>query len=168
VAVTRSPDDFPATLGPSERWSTIAAVALGVVGMSALGIAFAMETGEPRWLFLGLPFSAVLFLAGRYAPSGYRLAADGVRIERRAGPVRIPYREIRAADRSARPPLGLSVLASRGVFGVFGRFWSTRLGFYRLYLTNRTTIVWLDTTRGWVAVSPDRPDEFLARLQARI
>jgi len=28
-------------------------------------------------------------------------------------------------------------------------------------------VVWLKTTRGWIALSPERPDDFVARLRAR-
>ena len=163
-----SVDHFGATLGNSERWSTIAAVVFGVVGVSILGVAFAVQSGNPRWLFLSLPFTIILFVIGRYAPLGYRLAVDSVHVERRAGPRVITYRTIRSADRVARPLGGISVTASKGVFGRFGRFWNSTLGFYRLFLTNRESIVWLETTEGWMALSPDRPDEFVARLRTRI
>jgi Bacterial PH domain len=139
-----------------------------VVGLSILGVAFAMKSGNPRWMFLSLPFALILFVIGRYAPQGYRLAGDGVHVERRAGPRVIPYRTIRAADRVARPLAGISLTASKGIFGRFGRFWNTTLGFYRLFLTNRESVVWLQTSDGWVAISPDRPDEFVARLRTRI
>jgi len=139
-----------------------------VVGFSILGVAFAVKTGNPRWMFLSLPFAVILFVIGRYAPQGYRLAADGVHVERRAGPRVIPYRTIRSADRVARPLAGISVTASKGLFGRFGRFWNSTLGSYRLFLTNRDTVVWLQTTTGLIGISPDRPDEFVALLRTRI
>jgi hypothetical protein len=139
-----------------------------VVGVSILGVAFAVKTGNPRWMFLSLPFAVILFVIGRYAPQGYRLAADGVHVERRAGPRVIPYRTIRSADRVARPLAGVSVTASKGPFGRFGRFWNSTLGSYRLFLTNRDTVVWLQTTTGLIGISPDRPDEFVALLRTRI
>jgi len=163
-----SPDHFPATLGNAERWSTLAAVAVGVVGMFVLGVVFTAWTRDFRWLLLNLPFALMLWVLGRYAPSSYRLAGDGVHVVRRAGPCVIPYGTIRAVDRVPRSINGISVTGSKGVFGRFGRFWNTRLGLYRLYLTNRDSIVWLATTDGLVALSPDRPDEFIARLQTRI
>jgi hypothetical protein len=135
--------------------------------LTLVGLVFAVKSGDPRWMFLSLPFTLVVFVIARYAPSGYRLAADGVRVERRAGAVVIPYRRIRAVDRALRPVGGMSLFGSKGVFGRFGRFWNTQLGFYRLFLSNRDAIVWLSTEDGWVGLSPDRPDEFVARLQAR-
>lgn len=151
-----------------ERWTTAAAVLLGVVGMTALGVVSTARSGDPRWLFASLPFALVLFVVGRYAPTGYRLAPDGVRIQRRAGPRVIPYRTIRAVDREPRGLGGLMLLGSRGVFGRFGRYWSRGLGFYRLDLTNREQVVWLTTDAGLVGLSPDRPAEFVERLASRL
>jgi PH (Pleckstrin Homology) domain-containing protein len=137
-----------------------------VGALSVFGIVWAMRTGDPRWIFLSLPFMLMLFVMGRFAPTGYRLASDGIRVERRTGSVLIPYRRIKAVDRAPRPVAGMSLFGSQGVFGRFGTFWNMRLGFYRLYLTNRDAVVWLATETGWVGLSPDRPDEFTTRLQA--
>ena len=150
-----------------ERWSTIVAVVFGVVVLSVVAIVGAVKTGDVRWLFLSLPFMLMLFVIGRFAPTGYRLAPDGVRVERRIRSVVIPYRRIRGVDRTPRSLAGLSMFGSQGVFGRFGTFWNMRLGFYRLYLTNRNAVVWLATDNGWVGLSPDRPEEFVTRLDAR-
>jgi hypothetical protein len=167
TALHADPDYFPATLGVRERWSTISAVVFSVIVLSVAGIAGVMETGDVRWMFLSLPFMLIIFVLGRLAPRGYRLAPDGIRIERRVGSAVIPYRRIRDVDRQPRPLVGLSIFATRGVFGRFGTFWNPRLGFYRLYVTDRDAVVWLATDRGWVGLSPDRPDEFVRRLEAR-
>ena len=134
--------------------------------LTVAGIVWAVKSGDPRWMFLSLPFMLMVFLMGRFAPTGYRLAPDGIRVERRTGSVLIPYRRIQGVDRVARSVVGMSMFGSQGVFGRFGSFWNMRLGFYRLYLTNRDAVVWLATETGWVGLSPDRPDEFVVRLQA--
>jgi hypothetical protein len=143
-------------------------VLLGVVVMSVVGVVFAVQSGDPRWLVLSLPFTLMLLVAGRYAPSGYRLADDGLHVERRARARVIAYRRIRRVDRDARRLNGLTVMGSTGVFGRFGKFWNPSLGFYRLELTNRDHVVWLTTDDGLVGLSPDRPDEFVARLAERL
>jgi hypothetical protein len=126
------------------------------------------RSGDLRWLFLALPLAIALLLVGRFAPLGYRLAADGIHIDRKAGARVVAYRSIRAVDREARPLNGLSVFGSKGVFGRFGRFWNPRLGFYRLHVTNADDVVWLVTDDGWVGLSPARPAEFVERLQSRL
>jgi len=143
-------------------------VLVGVVALSIGGVIFTIQSGDPRWIFLSLPFAVVLFVTGRYAPLAYRLAADGVHVERKAGPKVIAYRAIRSADREPRQVQGMSVFASRGLFGRFGRFWNTQLGHYRLYVTKPEAVVWLATDDGWVGLSPERPDEFLERLRGRL
>lgn len=133
-----------------------------------LGVVLTAQTGDLRWLFLGLPTTLALMVLGRLAPTGYRLTSDGVHVQRRAGPRIIPYRSIRSVDRTPRPLRGISFTATRGIFGHFGTLWNTTLGFYRVFITNTDSIVWLETNDGWVALSPDRPDQFVERLQARL
>lgn len=146
----------------------MAAVVLSVVVFSVASFILTVRSGDPRWLFLSVPFTLILFVMGRYAPTGFRLAADGVHVERRAGAAIIPYNVIRGADDAPRSPAGLSAFGSRGVFGRFGRFWNGSLGHYRLFITNGHAIVWLDTVNGWVGLSPDRPQQFLEQLRARL
>lgn len=143
-------------------------MALGTVGATILGVVLTAQTGDLRWLFLGLPVTLALFVLGRLAPTGYRLAGDGVHVLRRAGPRIIAYRAIRAVDRAPRPLRGISFTATRGIFGHFGTLWNTSLGFYRVFITNSDSVVWLETSDGWIALSPDRPDEFVDRLRARL
>ena len=137
-------------------------------GTTIAGVILMVRTHDFRWLFLSLPFSLMLLVAARYAPRGYRLAPDGLRIHRRAGDVRIAYRDIRTVDRAARRLKGLTFAGSSGLFGRFGRFWNSQLGVYRLFLSNTHSIVWMRTADGWAAVSPDRPDDFQAQLEVRI
>jgi hypothetical protein len=140
-----------------------------VIGGTILcGLIMVVRTSDLRWLVLSLPFSVMLLIASRYAPQGYRLAADGIHVERKAGPKVIPYRDIRAIDRELRSVKGMSFGGFNGLFGRFGRFWNPRLGFYRLFLSNTHSVVWLNTTDGWVGLSPDPPDDFCARLEARL
>jgi Bacterial PH domain len=143
-------------------------VLVGIVGTTVLGAILTARSGDLRWLFLSLPLAILLLVVGRFAPMGYRLAANGVHIERRAGARIIAYGSIRNVDRDARPLNGLAVLGSKGVFGRFGRFWNRRLGFYRLHVTDSEGVVWLSTDDGWVGLSPARPAEFVERLRSRL
>jgi hypothetical protein len=139
-----------------------------VGGTTIFGTVMTARTATFEWLFLSLPFLVMLLGAARYAPRAYWIAGDGLHIERKAGPKVIRYRDILSVDREPRSPKGLSFIGSNGLFGRFGRFWSPRLGFYRLFLTNTHSVVWLRTSDGWVGLSPDLPEEFCARLAMRL
>jgi hypothetical protein len=139
-----------------------------VVVLSVVAVVMAVRQGDPRWLFASLPVALVLWLFGRYAPTAYALAGDGVHIHRRAGVLVIPYTAIRGVDTERRSLSSLTMFGSRGVFGHFGHFWSPRLGNFRLHLTNCREVVWLATATGWVGLSPDRPHEFVERLRRRL
>jgi hypothetical protein len=148
---------------------TLGAVIVAIGGMTLLGVVFTVRMADLRWLFLGLPFTLMLLLMSRLAPTGYRLAADGLHVVRRGFPDKvIPYRRIRGVDRTPRPLTGLTLTGSKGIFGRFGTFWSPRLGVYRLYMTHTDRVLWLDTADGLVGLSPDAPDELAARLQERL
>src|SRR5262245_50202671 len=136
--------------------------------MTILGVVLTARSGDLRWLFLGLPIGVLLLVVARWAPTGYRLAADGLAIERKVGSRTVAYRRILGVDAQPRPLRGFSVSGSNGVFGRFGLFWNRHLGFYRLYLSNADAVVWLSTDRGFVGLSPDRPGDFVERLQKRL
>jgi hypothetical protein len=119
---------------------------------------------------LPLPFVVIFGATARLAPKAYRLASDGLYVERRgASDVRVAYRLIRSVDRERRSLLGLGA-GSSGFLGcfTFGRAWRPGLGRYRLLLSHARAAVWLDTSEGWIAISPDRPDAFIAGLRARL
>jgi hypothetical protein len=133
-----------------------------------LGVLLTARSGEFLWLFLSVPVTLALLVMARFAPAGYWLGPEGVVVERKVRAKVILYRDIRSVDRLPRPITGISMTASNGIFGRFGHFWNTSLGFYRLFLTDRDNIVWLETNRGWTGLSPDRPDEFVTRLRGKI
>lgn len=134
------------------------------------GLALATANEQAAWLLLPLPFLLIFAATARLAPRAYRLAADGVHVERwGAADVRVPYRVIRRVDRERRSLLGLGA-GSNGFLGrfTFGRAWRPGFGRYRLLLSDARAAVWVDTGEGWVAISPDRPDAFVAGLRARL
>jgi hypothetical protein len=51
-----------------------------------------------------------------------------------------------------------------GLFAISGHFSGSGLGRYRAFVTDPARTVVLETRRGIVVVSPDRPDEFVAAV----
>jgi len=163
------PDRFPGRLTGVERTLSLVAIAAGILAPLVAGAALTAVHGDPEWLFIALPILGIFWVTLLYAPRAYRLGPDGVRIERRAGDLVVPYAAVLGVDRDRR---GLACFgaASNGFLGwyTFGRAWRPGSGRYRLALTNRRDVVWFRTTRGWIAISPDPPDAFVDRLRERL
>ncbi|MFQ5724431.1 MAG: PH domain-containing protein [Terriglobia bacterium] len=99
-----------------------------------------------------------------YAPTGYRVGPEGVRIQRGWGSVLIPRERLRGGRRAEGLELwGIRTFGSGGLFGFFGWFYSRRFGHYRAYVTHRHKLVVVEAERVYL-LSPDRPDEFLRQL----
>jgi hypothetical protein len=168
--VTAGAEAFhPAVLGRRQRLvAGVVGVGVGFGGPFALSVALVATSGDLSLLMLPLPFLGALWLAQGLAPTGYRLDADGVTVERRLRPRRIPRGQLRSVDRRRRPLGGLGAVGVNALFGAHGLRWNPWTGWHELYITNTTDLVFLSTTRGLVVLSPERPDAFAARLDAAL
>jgi len=143
---------------------------LFVLLMAGLGafIASQMIGAEPEALpgpLAAMPvlLGAIVVLAWLLAPRGFAVETGRVRIERILLPIDIPLREVRAVEALPDGALGRSVRVwgAGGAFGYYGRFWSRRLGHYRLYATRRKGLVRLVTDRGTFVLSPEPAGRFV-------
>src|SRR5262245_55636800 len=160
---------FPAGLGPRPRMiAGVLGVGLGFGGPFLLSVVLVATSGDPSLLILPLPFLGALWVAQGLAPAGYSLEAGGLRIERRWLRTLLPYSAIRSVDRRRRPVGGLGAIGFNGLFGAHGWRWNPRTGWHYLAIANTRDLVYLDTARGLVVISPAEPDELTARLEARL
>ena len=114
--------------------------------------------------------AAIVLLAWALAPRGFSVEIGRVRVERRLWPIEIPLREVRSAEALSDDALRGSarVLGAGGAFGYYGRFWSRRLGHYRLYATRFSGLVRLVTSRGTFVLSPDPAGRFVEEVLAHV
>jgi hypothetical protein len=161
-----SPDAFfPARLGRRQRLVTgIGGIGVGFGGSFALSVLLVATSGDPSFLMLPLPFLGALWLAQGYGPLGYTLEDEGLRIERRFHPRRIPYAQITGVDRAPRPIGGLGTIGWNSLFGAHGVRWNPWTGWHYLAIANTDTLVTLRLRRGLAVLSPERPDAFAAAL----
>ncbi|MGF1509735.1 MAG: PH domain-containing protein [Myxococcota bacterium] len=87
----------------------------------------------------------------------------------------IRLRDVRSADALpgalARNRLGFVVrVGVGGLFGVFGRLWTSRAGWLDAYITRLDKFVWLDRQHPHrsLILSVDDPDGFVQQLEGRI
>jgi hypothetical protein len=160
---------FPAVLGSRQRVVTgVLGIGLGFGVPFLLSVVLVATSGDPSLLILPLPFLGGLWMIQGFAPSGFRLEDDGVRLERRWLSRAVPYASILDCDREPRAVGGLLAVGLNGLFGSHGWRWNPRTGWHYLAITNTRDLVYLSTTTGLVVISPSEPDQFTARLRARL
>ena len=119
--------------------------------------------------------AAMIFIVGiavyayAYAPKAFHLSDGVLRIERPASDVTIPLASV-AEVRPLDVFLGVTLKAppggNSGLFGIYGTFYRTELGKFRMYSRRAAQTVLLVTSSGNVVVGPDRRDEFIASVRA--
>lgn len=128
-------------------------------------------------------FWASLALSYAFSPQGFHLESEGLVIDRLVSKVVIPYTDITCVRDEIPCELGFSSLtfqkvnapgsavglwSSQGLFGVYGTFWSKERGLFNIYVKNENAVCLQRSDDRLVVVSPDRPDEFVARLRERL
>ncbi len=163
--VTSKERFFPAVLGRRQRLVTgILGIGLGFGGSFVLSVLLVATSGDPSFLMLPLPFLGALWLAQGYAPVGYTLEDEGLRIERRFHPRRIPYAQIRGVDRASRLIGGFGAIGWNALFGAHGVRWNPWSGWHYLAIANTESVVTLHLRHGLAMLSPERPEAFVAAL----
>lgn len=145
----------------------------GVLGASALvaWMAFTQPlTDGTRGLVLvsALPGVAIFVLSALYAPRGYDVSDDAVRVRRWAGVLVIPMGAVQGIERlssSAAIDDAVRTLGVGGLFGYFGRFRGRTLGAFRMYATRSSGLVLLRTTTGRIVLTPGSPERFVAAVE---
>jgi len=118
-------------------------------------------------LIVPLIFAAALF----FAPCKFTITDSQVIVGRLGANVAVPLAGISDVKRVPKNELGfvVRVWGVGGFCGTYGLCYSRRIGLFRAYMTNRTTLVLITLRSGKkVLLSPERPEEFLnAVVEAR-
>jgi len=162
---------FGCTWDRGLRISTWIAAAI-LVGVPASLVVFLRDASGEIPLPVGLAvLAAVVILPGAWAlaPSGFAIVGRVLRVERPLFPVEIGLDEIRAVAVLPADALkgAMRVAGTSGLFGHYGRFWSRRLGAFRMYATRCKGLVLVDTVKGRYLLSPDEPERFAETLAQR-
>jgi hypothetical protein len=137
-------------------------------GLGALTIALQDQAGA--WWAIAI---APVFIAAAVpclwllAPRAFDIEGGDLVVVRPLFPVPVPLASIRAVTLLDRSEAGtfFKVAGSGGVFGHYGRYWSRRLGAFRLYATRRDQLVVVDTENGRFVLTPATPERFIDALK---
>lgn len=162
-------ETFTASLGTRQRWiAGLAGIAGGFGVPFVLSVVLVATSGDLLFLILPLPFLGALWFAQGLAPFGYTLEEGRLILERRWLRRGIAYAAISDIDRRPRAVGGFGSVGLNSLFGAHGLRWNPRTGRHYLFITRTSDLVWLTTSRGLVALSPEDPVTFTTRLAARL
>ncbi len=146
---------------------TTALCLLLLVGIAILGL-----LTRPRDLLLWklgmivMPLS-MLLIAPFFAIRGYVLDADSIRVLRPGWKTTVKLAGLRSATRNADAmSRSIRTLGNGGLFCIAGVFHNNTLGTYRAFATDPARAVVLKFQDRTVVLTPDRPDEFVAKIRA--
>jgi hypothetical protein len=134
----------------------------GLVVAGASQLAARGSFGGGVMLAAGAMLVALCLVYRRLQPTGYRLDATGLEVERRSAH---PLRFSGASTLVPGARLGFRWYGSGGLYGYLGRFGLRGApGSARAYVTARAHLVVLDLDGTRVAISPHDSDELFERL----
>ena len=103
------------------------------------------------------------------APKGFWLDDERVTVERPLFPIKIEFKKITGVRAIPKEALtrAARVMGNGGLFGFYGVFRNKELGSFRLYATDRSKGILIEADKKYI-LTPDRPEDFLALLEARL
>jgi len=112
---------------------------------------------------------AVVLVSGLFAVRGYVVSGKRLIVERLGGNKRIDLSDLESIKADPESMKGsIRIFGNTGVFSITGIFRNRRLGTYTAYATDRERAVVLRFPKKIIVVTPDKPQQFIARLQERL
>jgi len=136
-----------------------------LVGLPAIGT-FAGPHNNPLWIFgmIIMPLS-ILFIAALFTIRGYVLTIDALIIQRLVWNTKLGLSGLQYAEVDAEAMSGsIRTCGNGGMFCFSGKFNNNRLGSYRAFATDPKRSVVLKFSDRTVVVTPDQPNDFVARI----
>ncbi len=119
---------------------------------------------------MGIPAIAVatVALCWAFAPRGYEIEGNRLIIRQNLGSKEYDLRGLQNIETSANamPLLGaVRVFGVGGLFGYYGRYYRSGLGFFTAWVTDRSRTVVLKFAGRTVVISPDDPKAFTDEIR---
>lgn len=137
-----------------------------LLGLFVIGLPILIQLWRGYWVVSTL-LLAILGVAASLSVRGYELVPGELRIRRLWWDTRWP---LDASTRVIVRPHAMQGSWRRwgndGMFAISGHFAGSGLGRYRAFVTDPARTVVLETERGIVVVSPERPAEFAQAVGA--
>ena len=123
---------------------------------------FKQGTTSSNWM--GLYLLALVVGCALFTIRGYTLTPDAILVHRLLWATRLPRAGLQSAQFVPVRP-GCSIrIGNGGFFSFSGWYYNTRLGLYRVFVTDHRRMVFLRYPNRLVAISPAAPEEFVHDL----
>ena len=148
-------------------WSTslrtLTAMTMGVLAFVVVTAIVMRPPALAATLLIGVPILTVFAtVAGRVR--GYTLTENAITVRRGVWDTRLPLSELRSVTGDVDAMRGsIRVLGNGGVFSFTGRFWNSKLGWYRAFATDPSRAVVLRYPKRTVVITPHDPQHFIMR-----
>lgn len=97
---------------------------------------------------------------------GYTLTEQAITVHRGLWDTTLPLMDLRSITGDVEAMRGsIRVLGNGGVFSFTGRFWNTKLGWYRAYATDPSRAVVLRYPKRTIVITPHDPQHFIMRAR---
>lgn len=162
-----SRDQYSAPMGGNLRFLTGLCLVL-VILVAGASVGFYLLVESASWWILLIPplLFASLAAAALFAVRGYEIESDVLLVRRPGRRTRVPLDGLESADADREAVRrSIRIFGLGGFLANVGYFRSSRLGGFTAYLTDSSRAVILRFPDRTVAVSPDRPEEFVARIR---
>jgi PH (Pleckstrin Homology) domain-containing protein len=155
--------EFRAPWSASLRTMTV--TSMGVMALVVMGAIVARPPLLAAVLLIALPLIIVAStVAGRVR--GYTLTEDAITVHRGLWDTRLPLTGLRSVTGDVDAMRGsIRMLGNGGVFAFTGRFWNSKLGWYRAYATDPGRAVVLRYANRTIVISPHDPQHFIMRAR---
>jgi hypothetical protein len=146
------------------HWGTLLVVVSSLLTALFLGLAFVEFKHGGTSFWVGLWLLALVVGCALFAIRGYTVTPDAILVHRLLWSTRLPRAGLQSARVESLPIWLVIRIGNGGFFSCTGWRYSPRLGFYRVFVTDRRHAVVLRYTNRTVVVSPTAPDEFVHDL----
>jgi hypothetical protein len=122
------------------------------------------QQGSTSSIWMGLWLLALVVGCALFTIRGYTVTPDAILVHRLLWATRLPRAGLQSAQFVPVRP-GCSVrIGNGGFFSFSGWYYNTRLGLYRVFVTDHRRMVFLRYPNRLVAISPAAPEEFVHDL----
>lgn len=160
---------FPAPWGGRVIWITLITLSAAIAFSAYMVPVYWKFEGRPisRWI-IPVMFPTIFGIAALFVVRGFELGNEAILVRRSFWKTTIPIDGFISAEMD---PKAMSraekVIGSDGLFAIYGRFKSDRLGTFQAYVTDTANCVVLRFTGRTVVLSPGNPRSFIDELEYR-